>query len=176
MPKYKYKPCQPGDKAWDDRLWSYNYAHVKWSATQPPDHFRPDHSPNEMSLMGVFGNAYWGGPEGEERRQMIPLLHRPRASSYTDIRGRQCKSENHFNKRASLSRDWWLDRQLIAIYDPLGWYEWYFWYCIGRRIEGYDDWQIDRWVKFKSRHIRQKPGDGRAQALLHWGIRAPWVM
>lgn len=102
----------------------------------------------------------------------------PRSKSgtaQTNIRGRQCRSINYHGKRASLPRLWWLQRGLIADADPLGWFEWFHWYHAGRRAPRYDRWQIERWHQFKMRHLpayRANPTPGRAQALLHWGVRA----
>ena len=83
-------------------------------------------------------------------------------------------------------RQWWLDRGLIHPADPLGWFQWYLHYYNGRRIHGYDDWQIDRQLKFNARHGAaieiHGNGDltkqaGRRQALLHWACNpAPDLM
>ena len=131
-----------------------------------------------MAQMGIFGDAYWGGAAGAERLRMLQWASSPIATrggkAYTNIRGSQCRHINRFGRPASLDKDWWLDRGLICDLDPLGWYEWYCWYARGRRIDGYDEWQVGRWLNFKERHTAMYETSGRAaghaQALLHWGI------
>ena len=127
--------------------------------------------------MGVFGDAYFAHSRGYERRIMLASVGYEkftRSGTFgNSIRGVQCKDVNYFGRPASLPANWWLDRGLIYSYDPLGWFEWYCWYMVGRRIPIYDSWQINRWVKFRNRHLRMyklRPGPGAAQALLHWGI------
>jgi hypothetical protein len=190
----EWRPARPGDAAWDDRLvTSSSDEPVTWldyksvvPAWTRPEAFAPDFDPDQMAKMGVFGDAYWGGLEGAERFAMLELKLYPFVPTatrgdkfYTNHRGKQCARINHFGRPASLTRDWWLDRQLIHATDPLGWYEWYWWYTLGRRIPAYDAWQIGRWLRFKERHgqmYRSQPVAGQAQALLHWGIRAPDIL
>lgn len=173
-----WRPAQPGDAAWDSQLWRGEEV-AQWvvPGTQVDPSFTPDYGAAEMARKGVFGRAYFGGPAGRERLALLPAGHpiHNETWQYTNIRGRQCAKVNRFGKPASLHREWWLQRGLIATYDPLGWYEWYIWYELGRRLPAYDSWQIDRWRRFRARHTRMYaviPQPGQAQALLHWGVDA----
>ena len=174
-----YVICRPGHAAWDDRL-VVGDAAPYFNAPLWAGDFMPDYAPAHMVAMGVFGDAYFGGPEGDERWRGLRrggMPSRTRGDTiYRNIRGAQTKRLNYHGRPASFHRDWWLDRSLIYSYDPLGWFEWYCWYCLGRRIDGYDRWQIDRWRNFKTRHGKMyeaTPTAGHAQALLHWAIRPP---
>lgn len=168
-----WRPAEPGDASWDNRLLKQPNYRVTWGKRPHDPEFKPDFSPMQMELMGVFGKAYWGPAGGAERRLLIPEQVRPPETSYNNIRGRQCREVNYFKTKASLDIDWWLNKGLIYDFDPLGWYEWYWWYCMGRRIVPYDQWQINRWIQFRARHLNHSPTPGRSQALLHWGVRAP---
>jgi len=183
----RWNPSTPGDSAWDDRLTWAPCTGLHWVdpaveetlvwARQPHDWagFRPDFSPMTMMTMGIFGDAYFGDLAGASRKSMLPQ-NKPFASQlkpYSNIRGSQCKTVNYHKRPASLTRDWWLDRGLIFTVDPLGWFEWYCWYWLGRRIPSHDNHQVGRWLNFRQRHgemYRKAPYPGHAQALLHWGI------
>ena len=135
--------------------------------------FQPDYSPRQMALMGVFGDAYWGDALGQERAALLPAsFTAPKEGKvYTNHRSAQAKRINYHGRPASFPRDWWLDKGLIFNYDPLGWYEWYCWYWLGRRVPHYDAHQIWRWRNFvtRTRAMYQTTGHaGSAQALLHW--------
>lgn len=173
----RWKPCKRGDVGWDKRLQPVPVNDVYWTDCQPPDapyvtswnpRFMPTYSPMTMMAMGVFGDSYWHGPIGAHRMAMLPQNY-----PFARVRVQPHKpSVNHFGKKSGLSKDWWLDRNLIFDADPLGWFEWFCWYWMGRRIDVYDDHQIQRWCSFR---IRQRAmyattgHAGTAQALLHWG-------
>lgn len=181
IPYPQWRKSQPGDPSWDPRLF-----HVLDEPyfTQPGREgfcplFTPDYEPDQMIRMGVFGDAYWGGKGGQERwaylSQVTGWTSTRSGALYVNPRGRQSRDINYHGRPASLSRDWWLDRLLIGDADPLGWFEWYCHYYRGRRLTAYDQWQVQRWCRFKSRHLSMywnKPQAGQAQALLHWGVRA----
>ena len=173
----RWQPCNRGQIGWDTRLLLAPCADVYWADCQKPGQpfgpswnprFMPAYSPIQMMSMGVFGDSYWHGPIGQHRMAMLPQNY-PFARS--DV-GSHRPSQNHFGKKSGLSKEWWLDRGLIFNADPLGWFEWYCWYWMGRRIDAYDDHQIKRWASFR---IRQRAmyattgHAGTAQALLHWG-------
>lgn len=123
-----------------------------------PD-FNPVGTPRELLALGVFGGHYFDDCPSD-----IPKTWRVAKRYY-------------FGKKASKPRQWWIDRGLIKPHDPLGWFQWYLHFYNGRRIDGYDGWQIDRQRKFNARHGKQLElhgnGDlrkqaGRRQAMLHW--------
>ena len=138
--------------------------------------FAPDYTPQEMIRAGVFGDAYFGDELGQARLKLLPSdwTFTKSGRFYTNIRGSQCRLINQYGRPASEPREFWLEKRLIAHFDPLGWFEWYCHYWLGRRVDLYDDWQIGRWRRFKERHLAlfyQTGYPGSAQALLHWGIR-----
>lgn len=174
----RWRPCDQGDVGWDPRLQPVPVGDVYWTDCQKPDtpyipswnpRFMPSYSPMAMMGMGVFGDSYWFGPIGEHRMAMLP-------QNYPFARFEVTKhkpSVNHFGRKSGLSKDWWLDRGLIFNADPLGFFEWFCWYWMGRRIDEYDDHQIQRWAgyRIRQRAMYAKTGHaGTAQALLHWGI------
>lgn len=120
--------------------------------------FEPFGSPRELLELGIFNGEYFNDcPHDIPKHWLI-------SSGY------------YFGKKASKSRQWWIDRGLITPHDPLGWFQWYLNFYNGRRVS-VDQWQIDRWRKFNARHGKQVElhgnGDlmkqnGRRQALLHW--------
>ncbi len=149
-----------------------------------PEQFEPCLSPMTMMDMGIFGNAYWGSlqesttyPLGKARHSILPIYKgRDRfQESYSD---RAQWKTAWFQKKASLSRAWWMERQLISNLDPLGWFEWYCWYWLGRRHAEEDTRQIKRWCDFRRRQsamLDSKPNaTGLKQALLHWSCD-PWI-
>lgn len=132
--------------------------------------FKPDLSPPEMLALGVFGGAYFDGESVEEYpaewfRDAVVSDH-----------GKD-PSLNYFGVDASQSREEWIRKGWISKHDPLGWFEWYCRYYMGRRLPLEDERQIDRWKKMV-RHVAQvryacRRGDStchtkQRQALLHW--------
>ncbi len=85
---------------------------------------------------------------------------------------------NYFKVAASKPLVYWEAKGWIREQDPLGWFQWYCRYWLGRRSED-DERQIKRW-KAMSRHVAQvkkhcAKGDlscrpRQRQALLHWAI------
>ena len=61
-------------------------------------------------------------------------------------------SINRFNVKAGLSRDHWIEKGWIFKQDPLGWFQWYCRFSMGRRIPEVDVTQIKRWKNFR-RHV-----------------------
>ena len=134
-----------------------------------PD-FKPDLSPGEMLALGVFGGAYFAGESVAE--YPAEWFEGAVASEH----GKD-KALNYFGVDASQSREEWIQKGWISECDPLGWFQWYCRYYLGRRIPGEDERQIARW-KNMVRHVAQvkyacRAGDAtchtkQRQALLHW--------
>lgn len=159
----------------DGRLRSYPDSQPQWTNEPFAEGFDPDYTPQQMIKMGIFGDAYFGDALGRSRVELLPndWQFKKGMQFYTNHRGKQCAWINYFGRPASQSRDWWLDRGMIVDIDPLGWFEWYCHYYLGRRVARYDEWQISRWKNYRSRQMamyRSNKYPGTAQALLHWAI------
>jgi hypothetical protein len=87
-------------------------------------------------------------------------------------------SLNCFAIESGQSRAIWQEKGWITVDDPLGWFQWYCRYVMGRRLVGVDNLQIKRWRSFGPRHAAQirkncQPGDifcrrRQRQGLLQW--------
>lgn len=133
-----------------------------------PD-FRPELTPKEMLQFGIFGGKYMTDCAKEypaswfRSAKLSPEFHDPKL--------------NYFRVNASQPLSVWRKNGWIKKEDPRGWFEWYCRYYLGRRIPGYDDWQIKRWKAIR-RHLLQikrncPAGDlscrpRQRQAALHW--------
>lgn len=122
--------------------------------------FKPELTPKQMLELGVFDGAYF--------------------DDYSEIPADWTKhvaKTNFFGVHASQSLAEWQRKGWIFPEDPLGWFQWYCRYTMGRRVPEMDAVQIKRW-KAMTRHIAQikqncMVGDvncrpRQRQALLHW--------
>lgn len=130
--------------------------------------FRPELTPKQMLVLGVFGGKYMTDCKKEfpkswyTKAKINPQFHDP------DL--------NYFKVNASQPLSVWVKKGWIHKDDPRGWFQWYCRYYMGRRHED-DARQIKRW-KAIQRHIAQikkncKKGDllcrpKQRQAVLHW--------
>lgn len=131
--------------------------------------FRPDLTPKEMLLLGVFGGKYM-----TDCRNEFPTSWFIRAKFSPH---KKDKDMNYFHVHASQSLSVWKENGWIYKDDPRGWFQWYCRYYMGRRIKGEDERQIKRW-RMMTRHVAQirnkcRVGDvscntRQRQALLHW--------
>jgi hypothetical protein len=146
----------------------------RYVLTQPvgrnfdPD-FRPELTPKEMLVLGVFGGKYM-----TDCRDEFPaswFVHAKLSPTGYD------RTLNYFRVKASQPLSVWRDKGWIHPDDPRGWFQWYCRYYMGRRATTEDARQIKRWKAIR-RHIAQirrhcEPGDPKCrprqrQALLHW--------
>ena len=131
--------------------------------------FKPQLTPKKMLELGVFGGAYFG-----EKIKEFPKdwFKKAKLSKTFDV------SMNRFKIAAGLSRKEWMDKGWIFKEDPLGWFQWYCRFKMGRRITHIDRIQIKRWKAFGGRHvpaIKKNCDEGdmqcrrrQRQAVLQW--------
>jgi len=132
--------------------------------------FNPQLTPKEMLKLGVFGGFYFEGKHSEYPKDWFKDVKVSNAGYDINL--------NCFKINSGLSREEWLKRGWITKEDPLGWFQWYCRYTVGRRIPNIDNIQIKRWKAFGPRHIggiksNCEPGNidcrpRQRQALLHW--------
>jgi len=106
--------------------------------------FKPQLTPKKMLELGVFGGTYFDGNIKEFPKDWFK---KAKLSKTFDI------SMNRFKIAAGQSRKEWMDKGWIFKEDPLGWFQWYCRFKVGRRIPHIDKIQIKRWKAFGSRHI-----------------------
>jgi hypothetical protein len=130
--------------------------------------FKPELTPKQMLLMGVFGGKYMTDCKAEfpkdwfKNARLSPKFPDPNL--------------NYFGILASKPLSYWREKGWIYHEDPRGWFQWFCRYYMGRRCPD-DERQIKRWKNMK-RHIAQvkincPPGylecrKKQRQALLHW--------
>lgn len=135
--------------------------------------FKPQLTPRRMLELGVFGGAYFddlGGIPDDLPRTWF-------TTAKLSDHGFDA-AFNSFGVAAGQPRTVWLAKGWITPEDPLGWFQWYCRYALGRRLDGVDAFQIKRWKAFGARHVPQvkkncQPGDvfcrpRQRQALLQW--------
>ena len=96
-----------------------------------------------MLELGVFGGSYFG----------LRIKEYPK-SWFKNVKiGTKFKVNlNHFRIKSGMSKKQWLEKGWIFKEDPLGWFQWYCRFSIGRRIPHIDEIQIKRWKNFR-RHV-----------------------
>ena len=136
--------------------------------------FKPEISPKKMLELGVFGGSYFGSKIKEYPKTW---LQKAKLSKNFDV------NLNRFKVKSGLSREHWMEKGWIFKEDPLGWFQWYCRFSMGRRIPNIDEIQIKRWKNFK-RHViainkNCEKGDlncrrKQRQAILQWAYN-PFV-
>ena len=106
--------------------------------------FKPQLTPKKMLELGVFGGSYFGLNVKEYPKTWFKNA---KISKNFDV------NINRFKVKSGLSRKEWLEKGWIFKEDPLGWFQWYCRYTMGRRIPNIDNIQIKRWKAFGPRHI-----------------------
>ena len=94
---------------------------------------------------GVFGGSYFKDNEMKEFPKS--WFKKAKLSKNFDV------ELNRFKIKSGLSREEWIKKGWIFKEDPLGWFQWYCRYTNGRRINGMDEVQIQRWLNF-TRHVK----------------------
>ena len=85
--------------------------------------FKPELSPKKMLEMGVFGGSYFGLKIKEYPRSWFK-----NAKIATNFNVKL----NCFKVKSGLSRKQWLEKGWIFRKDPLGWFQWYCRFSMGR--------------------------------------------
>ena len=131
--------------------------------------FKPQLTPKKMLELGVFGGSYFNKKQIKEFPKS--WFKNAKLSKNFDV------NLNRFRVKSGLSREHWIEKGWIFKEDPLGWFQWYCRYHMGRRIPDVDLFQIKRHNNFGPRHagaIRKHcPGQyhkrtKQRQALLQW--------
>ena len=107
--------------------------------------FNPELTPKEMLKLGVFGGYYFEGKHNEYPKDWFVNAKLSNTGYNVNL--------NCFKINSGLSRNEWVQRGWITKEDPLGWFQWYCRYTMGRRIPNIDNIQIKRWKAFGPRHI-----------------------
>ena len=133
--------------------------------------FKPDLTPKQMLILGVFGGVYMRDCVKEFPKDWFVQAKFQKKGSHDHD-----PKLNFFGVNASQSLSVWRKKNWIHKDDPRGWFQWYCRYYMGRRGPD-DDRQIKRWMAMY-RHIAQikkhcRTGDfnchrKQRQALLHW--------
>ena len=106
--------------------------------------FTPDLSPKEMLELGVFGGYYFKNNFLE-----FPISWFKNTKISVD---KFDVNMNYFNIKSGLSIEHWVSKGWIFTEDPIGWFQWYCRYSMGRRLPDIDKIQIMRWKSFGPRH------------------------
>ena len=107
--------------------------------------FCPQLSPQEMLELGVFGGWYFKGDIDE-----YPKTWFEKAKISKDGFN---KKLNYFEVKSGQPMSVWKKKGWITSEDPLGWFQWYCRYFLGRRIVEVDSFQIKRWNAFGPRPV-----------------------
>ena len=105
--------------------------------------FKPQLTPKQMLELGVFGGSYFGIKIKEFPKSWFK---KAKISKNFDV------NLNRFKVKSGLSREHWMEKGWIFKEDPLGWFQWYCRYSMGRRLLNVDEIQIKRWKNFR-RHV-----------------------
>ncbi len=130
--------------------------------------FKPQLTPKKMLELGVFGGSYFG----------LSIKEYPKSWFEKAKLSKNFNVElNRFKIKSGLSRKEWQEKGWIFKEDPLGWFQWYCRFSMGRRISNIDYIQIKRWKNFR-RHViaiekNCEPNDlncrrRQRQAILQW--------
>lgn len=147
-----------------------------------PD-FTPDYTPYELFFNGVFQDHCTNGVCGYWRPIYSKVANRIIKDDYREfdwgdlyldklVNYHPNLNKNRFRVKAGSSLEEWENKGWIKNPDFRGWIQWFCHFYAGRRISGYDDWQIQRWHSVKQRFSGMKKTPVVKQTLLNWAIKA----
>ena len=122
----------------------YHYDLVEPMGQHFDPEFKPELTPKEMLMLGVFGGKYMTDCQDEfpadwfDHAKLSSEVHDP--------------GVNFFQVDASQPLKEWKKKGWIYRDDPRGWFQWYCRYYMGRRIPEEDARQIRRWKKHQTSH------------------------
>lgn len=110
--------------------------------------FGPSYTPLEMIQAGVFEGLYTGAIDEipKEWKDQPTVLPRGGAGD---------PKLNKYGIKSRLDLREWQINGWTTEHSPLGWFQWYCLYYLGRRIPVEDEFQIRRWYSFVARHQAQ---------------------
>lgn len=137
------------------------------------DYYKPDFTPREMFMKGIYGGSYFRpihsgvlnkniGVDSSKYKFLSTVPAELLSSTIYD------KTKNFYKVKASQTLLFWEEKGWIHPQDPRGWIEWYCKYHNGRRSED-DKRQINRALKVLVRFGQRTPTPRINQTLLHWG-------
>lgn len=143
--------------------------------------FKPDYTPYEIFRSGVFQDHITNGVAGYWRPVYSEVAGRVIQDDYKQydwgdlpldklVSAQPNINKNKYRTKAGSSLAEWESKGWIHAPDYRGWLQWYCEFFAGRRIQGYDDYQIKRWKSVKSRFGNVKKTPAIKQTLLNWAI------
>ena len=142
---------------------------VRAGATEAIE-FQPSLTPDQILRLGAFGGKYLNALHREVPVEWLLLaLAEDKIRPYSAVPD---PSVNYYGVVSGQSLAEWRAKGWVRDQDPLGWFQWYLRYYLGRRSPD-DLRQIGRWRSFR-RHYGQviahpdQPRLVQKQALLQW--------
>ena len=142
---------------------------VKAGMTEATE-FQPSLTPDQILRLGAFGGKYVNALHREVPVEWLLLaLAEDKIRPYSAVPD---PSVNYYGVLSGQSLAEWRSKGWVRDQDPLGWFQWYLRYYLGRRSSD-DLRQIRRWRAFR-RHYGQvnahldQPRHVQRQALLQW--------
>jgi hypothetical protein len=133
--------------------------------------FQPNLTPDQMLRYGVFGGKYI-----ESFYKDLPIewiLLALVADKLRPLSKNPDPSVNRYKIISHQSLSEWQEKGWLHPQDPMGWFQWYIRYYLGRRTDN-DEEQIKRWNRFRRNvtQIQNNPDDDtskqRRQSCLQW--------
>jgi hypothetical protein len=131
----------------NDKMQRYSYVLSELPGKNFANNFKPELTPKQMLVAGVFEGKYMNDGENEYPSEWYRAAKNK--GKLSDVPNPQL---NQFKIKSRLSLKQWKKNGWIPIVkgdkDIRGWFQWYCRYWIGRRMAIVDDIQIKRWRSF----------------------------